>query len=324
MLISDTLIYITNSNSNSVSIISDKSQKVVKTIKNVGNDPAGIAFSPDGRKAFVANFLDNNVAVIDTKSNTVIQKIDGFSGPVYISIGSVLQEDHRYRTLAFVTNFNDSSVGVIDVINHQLLEHKKIPVAPNPNGSALSPDGSTLYVACSNENSDRLPGFVSVVDTSINMESNRITAGVFPILVDTNGTRTYTTLNLQSSVAFITSSQNVININQGIGNDPIGVRFNPAVENELYVGYGTTSKNPNISKPAIAIIKAQTVVDGFDLTAGRPEDIAFTKDGKRAYIPNSIRNSVYVIDTVKRTELRTIPVGKFPRGVAVLSPTYCP
>src|SRR5450631_1728679 len=46
----------------------------------VGHNPRGVLLSPDGKHLYVANRLDDNIAVIDTANNTVISTID-LGGP---------------------------------------------------------------------------------------------------------------------------------------------------------------------------------------------------------------------------------------------------
>ena len=64
--------YVANSGPNTVSVIDTVSNKVVGTVQ-VGNDPHGVAVSPDGTHVYVANFRpDNTVSVIETVTNTVV------------------------------------------------------------------------------------------------------------------------------------------------------------------------------------------------------------------------------------------------------------
>ena len=55
--------YITNSGSNTVSVIDTATNTVVSTIP-VGISPGGVAVTPDGSKVYVTNFLSNTVSVI--------------------------------------------------------------------------------------------------------------------------------------------------------------------------------------------------------------------------------------------------------------------
>jgi YVTN family beta-propeller protein len=47
---------------------------------SVGHNPRGVSLSPDGKRLYVANRLDDNIAVIDTNSDKVISTID-LGGP---------------------------------------------------------------------------------------------------------------------------------------------------------------------------------------------------------------------------------------------------
>jgi YVTN family beta-propeller protein len=53
---------------------------------SVGNGPVGVAFTPDGSKAYVANQFDNTVSVIATASNTVVATIDFGTSPIAFGI----------------------------------------------------------------------------------------------------------------------------------------------------------------------------------------------------------------------------------------------
>ena len=44
--------------------------KTVVEIIEVGDEPQGVAFAPDGATAYVTNIKDNNVSVIDTATRT--------------------------------------------------------------------------------------------------------------------------------------------------------------------------------------------------------------------------------------------------------------
>ena len=58
-----TFVYVTNNNSDDVSVIATASNTVVDTIA-VGDGPAGVAITPDGAFVYVANAVSNDVSVI--------------------------------------------------------------------------------------------------------------------------------------------------------------------------------------------------------------------------------------------------------------------
>ena len=52
----------------------------------VGDNPLRVAFTPDGRRAYVTNRGSNTVSVIDTKTNTVVDTIEVGMAPGGVAI----------------------------------------------------------------------------------------------------------------------------------------------------------------------------------------------------------------------------------------------
>src|ERR1051326_6988017 len=97
-------IYVTNSGSNTISVIDGKTNKVVATIL-VGASPHNIIGSMLG-KLYVTNSGSDNVSVIDGKTNKVVATIPVGTSPHDI-IGSMLGK-------LYVTNSGSDNVSVID------------------------------------------------------------------------------------------------------------------------------------------------------------------------------------------------------------------
>jgi YVTN family beta-propeller protein len=68
-----------------VSVIATANNTVSATIR-VGSGPLGVALTPDGGKAYVANQFDNTVLVIATATNTVAATIGVGSSPIAFGI----------------------------------------------------------------------------------------------------------------------------------------------------------------------------------------------------------------------------------------------
>jgi len=49
-------------------------KQVITTIP-VGQEPVGVAFTPDGKRAYIANFNSNDVSVIDTATKKVVATV---------------------------------------------------------------------------------------------------------------------------------------------------------------------------------------------------------------------------------------------------------
>ncbi|WP_268240669.1 hypothetical protein [Streptomyces camponoticapitis] len=72
-------VYVTNAFSNSVSVISTATNAVLTTI-TVGNNPSGLAVSPNDTRAYVTNSGSNTVSVITIATNTT-SSITAGTGP---------------------------------------------------------------------------------------------------------------------------------------------------------------------------------------------------------------------------------------------------
>ena len=116
----------------------------------VGTDPWGVAFSPDGTKAYVTNRSTNDVRVIDTSTSTVTATITVGDLP----LGVAVSPD---GTKAYVASFISENVSVIDTSTNTVTA--TITVGLRPWDVAVSPDGNKAYVTNSNSST------VSVIDT---------------------------------------------------------------------------------------------------------------------------------------------------------------
>jgi YVTN family beta-propeller protein len=139
--------------------------------------PCGIAFSADGKTAYVALSRSNSVAVIDAETQKVLKEI-----PVGIAPFGLAYSKKRH--IVFVTNragrrprasettapssgseaLTDPTTGstvsgTVSAIDEETLSVREIAVGRAPSGLALSPDESILAIA--NGHSDS----VSLIDT---------------------------------------------------------------------------------------------------------------------------------------------------------------
>jgi YVTN family beta-propeller protein len=71
-----------------VSVIDTTTNTMVATVR-VGPLPTGVAITPDGAFAYVANADGNTVSVIDTATNTVVDDVRVGSFPQFIAFGTL-------------------------------------------------------------------------------------------------------------------------------------------------------------------------------------------------------------------------------------------
>ncbi|MCU1332686.1 MAG: hypothetical protein JWM08_1678 [Candidatus Angelobacter sp.] len=120
-------IYIANSGSNNVDVISTSVFAVTATLP-VGNEPVMIAGNGANNKIYVVNHGAGNVTEISTVDNTVVKNIAVGSQPIW----AVMSTDGLF---VFVVNQGDGTVSVIDTSLDIVL-----PCTPGPsciNGNAI-------------------------------------------------------------------------------------------------------------------------------------------------------------------------------------------
>ncbi|VVB53892.1 Cytochrome D1 heme domain protein [uncultured archaeon] len=171
-------VYVVNSNDNTVSVLESPVfqtpcfQCPYPTIP-VGQSPVGVAMLPlkkpgDFRpNAYVTNYKDNTVSIIDTDKQQVIDTVAVGQGP----IGVAVTPD---GTNVYITNSKDSTVSIIDTATHKVID-TVYTVGGSPNGVAVTPDGKQAYVANSNTNT------VAVIDTATHKVIKIVPVGSRPV-----------------------------------------------------------------------------------------------------------------------------------------------
>jgi YVTN family beta-propeller protein len=168
---------------NTVSVINTATNTLERIISG-GTGTFGVAFTPDGKFAYVGNNGDDTVSVINTASNTIVSAIripPVRSGSANQPIGVAITPDGRF---AYVTNSGSNSVSVINTTTRQVV--LSIPVGNSPVGITISSDGQYVYVADmnnNNNNNNNTPnaGTVSVIRVATNTVVASITVGTSPI-----------------------------------------------------------------------------------------------------------------------------------------------
>ena len=152
-----------------VYVINPETQTIEKRI-NVGGRPLDLAYTPNQRYLYIANYDLNEVEQIDTESDSVVARIHGVNN----ARGIAVTPDGRF---AYVTNVLSSTLTVIDLASAAIV--KTIPVGTTPTSIVMRIDGRYAYVSCQGNAS------VFVIDTktqeitqSIVVDSNPITLQV--------------------------------------------------------------------------------------------------------------------------------------------------
>jgi YVTN family beta-propeller protein len=133
----------------------------------VGRRPRGIAFLPDGTRAFITNENDATVSVIDTGKLEVVQTIP--IGANMKPMGMAMSRDgsHLYVTTGRGNKVYDVQPSTGNVLT-------SFEVGERPWGIALSPDEKFLFTANGRSND------VSIVDVATHTVVKKVKVGDKP------------------------------------------------------------------------------------------------------------------------------------------------
>jgi YVTN family beta-propeller protein len=306
--------YITNEDSNNVSVIDTATDTVVATV-SVGIQPYGVAVSPDGAKVYVTNLGDypsyeGTVSVIDTATNTAIATVPVGIHPFGVAVSP--DGSKVYVANSGIYPNNEGTVSVINTTTNTVTATVD-DVGSSSVGVAVNPDGSNVYIT-------NLDGYsVSVINTTTNTVTATVDVEMMPfgIAVTPDGTQVYVANRGAASVSVIDTATNTVTatVNR-VGSNPKAVAVNPD-GSKVYV-INELSKNVAVIDTATNTITA-TVPLGIVKTGAGPVDewvdgVSVTPDGTKVYVAkdNSSGGSVQVIDTATNTVIGMVKVGSLP------------
>jgi YVTN family beta-propeller protein len=181
-------VYVTNILQDTVSVIDTLTNTLVGTI-TVGQSPWGIAITPDGTRAYVAN-SSGTISVIDTSTDTVITTIVDNDLP----FGVAITPD---GTRVYVSNAR-GSVSVVDISTNTIISDIPVLDFPVPGfgfpardlaGIAITPDGTRAYVV---SHSTAKTYVISTITTAMTDTIHTEPGVPLSIAIHPDGTRAYT------------------------------------------------------------------------------------------------------------------------------------
>ena len=116
--------------------IVDTATNTAGTTVVVGSGPAFMAFTPDGTRAYVSNQASGSVSVIDIATATATTPLT-----IPHPVGLVITPDGT----GYVSDYDDNRIYTFDTATDQLVG-AFIPGGSHPHASAVSPDGTFVYI----------------------------------------------------------------------------------------------------------------------------------------------------------------------------------
>jgi PQQ-dependent catabolism-associated beta-propeller protein len=247
----------------------------------------------------------------------------------------------------FVTNEKGDSVSVINGTTLEI--EATIEIGERPRGIGVSPDGSELYVAVSEENkikvvdpaslkilrefeagsdpetfavhpngniyiSNEDDAKATVFNPKTGEQIAEIKVGLEPegVAISPDGKRVIVTSESTNMLHVITVPGNTIENNILIGSRPRAATFSKSGD----IAYATAEISGEVVKVDMSsgkIIKTGSTGD----SKSKPKDVLLSKDEKTVYVAGGRANKIIVMDANTLEIIKSIPVGKRTWGLAM-------
>jgi gliding motility-associated-like protein len=271
------------------------------TAINTGKTPvtATIAVTPIAAGfAYVPNYGDGTVSVINTSTNALTGLVKIGSQPYGISLTAD-------GTRAYVTNQGSNNVSVINTETNTVIA--TIPVGSKPTGLTIDQDRGYIYVT--NEGD----GTVSVIDIATNTKIQDIPVGSNPtgIIVNRDGSEIFVANSGTNTISEIDGNTTLVDKIVTVGQGPGGLALSPD---------GSTLYIANKGDNTVTVMNTEFFTIEATIPLGQsasPAGVALSPDGSLLYVTNYGQGTVSVITTATHKVTATINVGKMPLGVSI-------
>lgn len=294
-------LLISNTKSDSASVIDTETLEVIGTIPLGKGKPNRIVFHPDGKIAWVVYDKSHDLGIIDVDGRRLLRRVKIGGNPYNLAF---TPDGSHLVVLDWA-----SDISTDEVIFYDLKAEKidwRVEVSTWPAHAIFSRDGKTLYV------SGETAGDVTVIDVAKREAVARIVHG--------GGDAMGLALSADGKVLYAAAGENkaVVKIDTAT-NKEIGRIGLPGIVHEATLTADgkfiyTTLRKANrivVVRTADDKIVARIPQKGF------PDLVTMDPTGRYALVTNRYADHVSVIDLATHTQVRAIPVGKAPHGMAL-------
>jgi YVTN family beta-propeller protein len=300
-------IYQTNSAGDAVEIIDAATNKVVLQVKDI-EAPHGVAFSPDGSRAYISCEAENTLWATDTKTGKLLGKASLSGRPNNIAVS----KDGRRVFVGIM-----AGAGAVEVVDTASLKSTKtVAVKGGVHNTYVTADGKfvvagsvvgkilTVIDAQTLQPAWELPFDSGVRPMAFESGADGSTSRIF---VQLSGLHGFAVVNFKTHavVARITLPDQPGGGTAQAGAPSHGIGVSPD-NKTLWVDSSVANAVFAYSLPDLKVL-------GYVQTGEVPDWLTFTPDGTKLYVANSGSNSVSVIDTTTRKQVALIPVGEVPK-----------
>jgi len=294
-------LYITNTKSNSASIIDTNTFEVVGTIALGAGKPNRIVFQPDGKLAWVVYDKSHDLGVIDAESRKLVRRVKIGGNPYNLAFSA---DGRRLYVLDWSSDVSNDEIIVWDLQAEKI--DGRVEVSTWPAHGVFSRDGRQFYV------SGESAGDVTVIDTAKYQIAGRVVHGggdAMGLALTADGKLLYAAAGENKAILKIDTATNKV-----IGTIPV-----PGIVHESTLTLDGKFLYVTLRK-ANKVVVVRTEDDKIVATVpqrGYPDLVTMEPTGRYALVTNRYADLVAVIDLKTHAQVRTIAVGKAPHGMAL-------
>ncbi|MCL5776894.1 PQQ-dependent catabolism-associated beta-propeller protein [Limibaculum sp. FT325] len=266
--------------------------------------PRGMHFSADRSEFFVGCADDDQIAIYETATRTLLRRITGVPAPETFDL-------HPDGRRLVVSNEEDAAASVYDVETGELLAEYE--TGEEPEGVQITPDGRLAFVASEAAN------LVHVID----LEADAVIAD---ILVDTRPRRFALTpdaaeLWVSAELAGVVNIIDVASLKLvgDIAFLPTGFRPEQVTPVDVLITADGSRAYVALGRAnhvAVVDVAAREVLD-YVLVGKRAWGLALSADESRLFVANGLSDDVTVVDTASLRALTSTPTGLVPYGILI-------
>ena len=243
--------------------------------------------------AFIANRFDDSITPFDPQTRQMGAPIAAGKEPR----DEVLSPDRRMLYVA------DRAGNSVAFVNIQMRTVSYVKTGNSPNGTSVSPDGSTVWVANYDDST------VQAIDVRRRSAGKPISVGLNPrwTAVTSDGRTVFVSNQNGNTVTLIDAATKTVQAEIPVGAHPTGIAFTPDGSLALVANSASDDVTPIdiATRTALAPIPA-----GIDASM-----IAISPDGRTAFVSDFSSLTVCKIDIAHRTS-QFIRTGLSPYGIA--------
>jgi YVTN family beta-propeller protein len=294
-------LYVTNTKSDSVSIIDTNTLEVTGTIALGRGKPNRIVFHPDGKTAWVVYDKSHDLGIVDAETRKLVRRVKIGGNPYNLAF---TPDGRLLCVLDWASDTSTDEVIFYDVAAARV--DGRVEVSTWPAHGVFSRDGRLLYV------SGETAGDVTVIDMASRAIAGRVVHGggdAMGLALSPDGTVLYAAAGENRSVLKIDTATSKV----------IGEIGLPGVVHEATLTPDGAFLYTTLRKMNRVVV-VRTADDRIVATIpqqGYPDLVTMEPTGRHALVTNRGADLVSVIDIRTHTQVKTIPVGRAPHGMAL-------